>query len=97
LWGEPWFRGSIHTVASYLPVIRSGPCHHGPHPRFGDLSSSDLALRETLRKKVATPSRDQLAEARRQALEAFRAYSTDFWLIFPAKVLIVSGSKDGST
>jgi hypothetical protein len=59
--------------------------------------SINLALRETLRKKVATLSRDQLAEARRQALEAFRAYSTDFWLIFPAKVLIVSGSKDGST
>ena len=54
-------------------------------------------MSETLRRKVATLSKDQLAEARRQALEAFRAYSTDFGLSFPAKVLIVSGSRDGST
>jgi ubiquinone/menaquinone biosynthesis C-methylase UbiE len=54
-------------------------------------------MSETLRKKVATLSREQLAEARRQALEPFRAYSTDCGLSFPAKVLIVSGSKGDST
>jgi len=58
---------------------------------------SDLALRETLRKKVTTLSRGQLAEARRQALKLFVRIQQIFWLIFPAKVLIVSGSKDGST
>src|SRR5215469_7017490 len=54
-------------------------------------------MSETLRKKVVMLSRGQLAEAKRQALEAFRAYSTDCGLRFPAKVLIVSGSKSGST
>lgn len=56
-----------------------------------------LALRfemsETLRKKVSVLSAKQLSEAKNRALEAFREYSTDHGLSFPAEVLIVSGSK----
>ena len=54
-------------------------------------------MSETLGKKIATLSTEQLVDARHQALEAFSAYSADCGLSFPAKVLIVSGSKDGST
>jgi SAM-dependent methyltransferase len=47
-----------------------------------------------LRDKVATLSREQLAEAKREALAAFGEYSTESTISFPAEVLIVSGTKD---
>lgn len=53
-------------------------------------------MSETLRKKVAMLSTGQLAAVKSQALEAFRAYSTDHGLSFPAKVVIVSGAKTGT-
>lgn len=52
-------------------------------------------MSETLRKAIGMLSTEQLVEVKRQALEAFRAYSTDRGLSFPAKVLIVAGSKHG--
>lgn len=51
---------------------------------------------EKLREKIATLSREQAKEAKRQVLEAFREYSTDRGMSFPAEVLIVSGTKNGS-
>lgn len=50
-------------------------------------------MSEKLREKIATLSQAQMAEVKRQALEAFREYSTDRGLSFPAEVLIVSGAK----
>jgi hypothetical protein len=50
-------------------------------------------MSEKLREKVATLSTEQIAEARRQALEAFRQYSTDRGMSFPTEVLIVSGTR----
>jgi SAM-dependent methyltransferase len=52
-------------------------------------------MSEKLREKVAVLSREQLTEARRQALEALRGYSTAGGMSFPAQVLIVSGTKSG--
>jgi ubiquinone/menaquinone biosynthesis C-methylase UbiE len=51
-------------------------------------------MSEKLREKVAMLSREQLTEAKLQALEALRVYSTDRGMSFPAEVLIVSGSKN---
>jgi len=50
-------------------------------------------MSETLRAKIAMLSMEQLTEVKRQALEAFREYSTERGMSFPAEVLIVSGSK----
>jgi ubiquinone/menaquinone biosynthesis C-methylase UbiE len=50
-------------------------------------------MSETLREKVSKLSMEQLAEVKRQALEAFREYSRDHGMSFPAEVLIVSASK----
>jgi len=50
-------------------------------------------MSEKLREKIATLSQEQLNEAKGQALEAFREYSTDRGMSFPAEVLIVSGAK----
>ena len=50
-------------------------------------------LSDTLRGKVAKLSKAQLKEAKRQALEDIREYSTDRRMSFPAEVLIVSGAK----
>jgi ubiquinone/menaquinone biosynthesis C-methylase UbiE len=50
-------------------------------------------LSEKLREKIALLSREQLAEAKRRALEAFRPYSRATGISFPAEVLIVSGAK----
>jgi hypothetical protein len=50
-------------------------------------------MSETLREKVSKLSMEQLTEVKRQALEAFREYSRDHGMSFPAEVLIVSGSK----
>jgi ubiquinone/menaquinone biosynthesis C-methylase UbiE len=54
-------------------------------------------MSEKLREKVATLSREQLTEVKRQALEALRGYSTDRGMSFPAEVLIVSGTKNRPT
>jgi ubiquinone/menaquinone biosynthesis C-methylase UbiE len=48
---------------------------------------------EKLREKLAALSREQLSEVKRQSLEAFRGYSTDSGMSFPAEVLIVSGTR----
>jgi ubiquinone/menaquinone biosynthesis C-methylase UbiE len=50
-------------------------------------------ISEKLREKVATLSREQLTEVKRQSLEAFRGYSTGRGMSFPAEALIVSGMK----
>jgi SAM-dependent methyltransferase len=50
-------------------------------------------MSEKLREKLATLSQEQLNEAKRQALEAFREYFMYRGLSFPAEVLIVSGAK----
>ncbi len=52
-------------------------------------------MSEKLRGKIAMLSREQVNEVKRQALEAFREYSTDRGMSFPAEVLIVSGTKNG--
>jgi ubiquinone/menaquinone biosynthesis C-methylase UbiE len=54
-----------------------------------------LEMSEKLRGKIATLSPEQLREAKRQALEGLREYSTDRGMSFPAEVLIVSGAKSG--
>ncbi len=50
-------------------------------------------MSDTFRGKIALLSSDQLAEAKREALEAFREFSTDRGMSFPAEVLIVTGTK----
>lgn len=50
-------------------------------------------MSEKLREKIAMLSSEQLNRVRRQALEAFREYSTDHGMSFPAEVLIVSGTR----
>ena len=50
-------------------------------------------MSEKLRGKLAGLPAEQAAEVKRQSLEAFREYSTDHGMSFPAEVLIVSGTK----
>jgi len=50
-------------------------------------------MSDKLREKIAMLSREQLTEVKRQSLEAFREFSTDRGMSFPAHVLIVSGTK----
>jgi ubiquinone/menaquinone biosynthesis C-methylase UbiE len=52
-------------------------------------------MSEKLREKIAMLSRKQVTEVKRQALAAFRQYSTDRGMSFPAEVLVVSGTKNG--
>jgi ubiquinone/menaquinone biosynthesis C-methylase UbiE len=52
-----------------------------------------IEMSERLRESTAKLSGDQLADARRQGIEALRQYSTDEGLSIPAQVLIVSGTK----
>ena len=52
-------------------------------------------MSEKLREKIAMLSKEQVNEAKRQVLEAFREYSTDRGMSFPAEVLIVSRTKNG--
>jgi ubiquinone/menaquinone biosynthesis C-methylase UbiE len=52
-------------------------------------------MSEKLREKIAMLCKEQVNEAKHQALEAFREYSTDRGMSFPAEVLIVSGAKSG--
>lgn len=53
-----------------------------------------LEMSNTLREKIASLTKDQLAEVNREALVSLRAYSTDGGISLPAEVLIVSGRKD---
>ncbi len=53
-------------------------------------------MSETLRTVVSTLAAEQLAEVKRQSVEALRAYCLDGGLSFPAEVLIVSGAKSRS-
>jgi hypothetical protein len=48
---------------------------------------------EKLRELVAVLTSEQLAEVKRESLEALRQYSDDRGMSFPAEVLIVSGTK----
>jgi SAM-dependent methyltransferase len=50
-------------------------------------------MSEKLREKIAMLSGEQLAEVKRQSLEALREYSTDRGVSFPAQVLIVSATR----
>jgi len=50
-------------------------------------------MSESLRNKLAKLSSDQMAEVKRDTLEALRAYSEAGAVSMPAEVLIVSGSK----
>jgi len=56
-----------------------------------------LEMSEKLREKVATLSKDQMSEVKRQAIESLGEYSTERGMSFPAEVLIVSGVKQHST
>src|SRR5262249_23668098 len=48
-----------------------------------------IEMSEKLREKAAALSPEQLSEAKREALEVMRAYSTGRGMSFPAQVLIV--------
>jgi enediyne biosynthesis protein CalE5 len=50
-------------------------------------------ISDTYREKLALLSSEQLAEVKRNAFEALRAYETGNGLSFPAEVLIVSGTR----
>src|SRR5262245_64864246 len=52
-----------------------------------------LEISEKLRQRLATLAPDTLSDLKRQALDAFRTYSTAAGFSFPAEVLIVSGGK----
>lgn len=50
-------------------------------------------MSEKLRSKLATLSKQQMAELKREVIEAFSPYSSGPGISFPAEVLIVSGPK----
>jgi len=54
-------------------------------------------MSEKLRNKIASLSKDQMAEVKHHMLGALREYSTDEGMSFPAEVLIVSGTRRPST
>jgi SAM-dependent methyltransferase len=53
-------------------------------------------MSDNLRAKLATLSKEKLAELKREVLEALGAYSANRGMSFPAEVLIVSGGKKPS-
>jgi ubiquinone/menaquinone biosynthesis C-methylase UbiE len=53
-------------------------------------------MSEKLREAIAMLSAGQLAEVKRQSIEALRGYSIDGGISFPAEVLIVSGTRSSS-
>jgi hypothetical protein len=61
-----------------------------PLEQFWTLRSD---MSEKLRTKISLLSKPQVAELTREVIEALKAYSLDEEIIFPAEVLIVSGSK----
>ena len=50
-------------------------------------------MSEKLRTKLATLSKEKMAELKREALEALGPYSANLSMNLPAEVLIVSGDK----
>ena len=54
-------------------------------------------MSEKLREMLATLSREQASEVKRQMLEALRDYSTEGEMSFAAEVLIVSGTRNRPT
>jgi SAM-dependent methyltransferase len=54
-------------------------------------------MSEKLRSKLATLSARQMAELKRQVIEASRKYSSGSEIVFPAEILIVSGRKGDSS
>lgn len=52
-------------------------------------------MSDTFRAKIASLSRDQLAEVDRESLASLREYFTGAGMSLPAEVLIVSGTKQG--
>lgn len=52
-------------------------------------------MSDTFRAKIASLSRDQLAEVNRESLASLRDYCADGGMSLPAEVLIVSGTKQG--
>jgi ubiquinone/menaquinone biosynthesis C-methylase UbiE len=52
-----------------------------------------IEMSERLRESVAKLSSEQMADAKRQGIEALRQYSTHEGISIPAQVLIVSGTK----
>jgi SAM-dependent methyltransferase len=53
-------------------------------------------MSEKLRTKLGILSKQQMAELKRDVIDAFHAYSSDRGVSFPAEVLMVSGSKEFS-
>jgi hypothetical protein len=53
-------------------------------------------MSEKLRTKLALFSKPQLAELKREVIEAIRGYASVSGVSFPAEVLIVSGAKGPS-
>jgi SAM-dependent methyltransferase len=51
-------------------------------------------MSEKLRTKIAMLSKRQIAELKREVIEALSAYSSDRGISFPAEVLIVNGRKE---
>jgi ubiquinone/menaquinone biosynthesis C-methylase UbiE len=58
-----------------------------------DFLTLRIEMSETLQKKVAMLSVEQMAGFKAQVIEGFGAYTTGNGMSFPAQVLIVSGSK----
>ena len=54
-------------------------------------------MSEKLREALATLAGEELAEVKRQSLEALGAYCLDGGMSFPAEVLIASGTKCSPT
>jgi SAM-dependent methyltransferase len=59
-----------------------------------DFWAARLEMSDTLRAKIASLSKDQLAEVNREALDSLREYCTGAGMSLPAEVLLVSGTKD---
>jgi hypothetical protein len=53
-------------------------------------------MSDKLRAKLARLPKEQMAELKREVIEALRAFSADGGMSFPAEVLIVSGRKEPS-
>ena len=60
----------------------------------GDYLALRYEMSERLRGVLATLNGEQLAEVKRQSIEAVRAYYVEGGMSFPAEVLIVSGTKN---
>jgi len=79
--------GAIASSERLLPFTIEAPIS------VEDFWALRIEMSEKLREKVAVLSPEQLSEAKREALEVMREYSTTRGMSFPAQVLIVSGTK----